>query len=45
VRHALGSIADEQSLSEIDLEFLAVETRSSRAYVEEAVNEWHRTTG
>ena len=45
VRHALESIADGQSLSEIDLEFLAVETRSSRAYVEEAVNEWHRTTG
>jgi hypothetical protein len=45
VRHALESIADGQSLSEIDLDFLAAETRSSRAYVEEVVNEWHRTTG
>jgi len=45
VRHALESIADGQSLSEIDLDFLAAETRSSCAYVEEVVNEWHRKTG
>lgn len=45
VRHAMESIAEGQSLSEIDLDFLAAETRSSRAYVEEVVNEWHRTTG
>jgi cysteine synthase len=45
VRHALESIADGQSLSEIDLDFLAAETHSSCAYVEEVVNEWHRTTG
>ena len=45
VRHALESIADGQSLSEIDRDFLAVETRSSCAYVEEVVNEWHRKTG
>ena len=45
VRHALESIADGQSLSEIDLDFLAAETRSSCTYIEEVVNEWHRTTG
>jgi cysteine synthase len=45
VRHALESIQSEQPLSEIDLDFLTAETRSSRAYVEEVVNEWHRTTG
>ena len=44
VRHALESIHGEQSLSEIDLDFLAAETRSTRAYVEEVLNEWHRTT-
>ena len=45
VHHALESTHVEQPLSEIDLEFLAAETRSSRAYVEEVANEWHRTTG
>jgi cysteine synthase len=45
VRHALESTHAEQPLSEIDYDFLAAETRSSRAYVEEVANEWHRTTG
>ncbi|MDH4193849.1 MAG: PLP-dependent lyase/thiolase, partial [Nitrospirota bacterium] len=44
VRHALEAVHGEQPMSEIDLDFLAAETRSSRAYVKEAVNEWHRTT-
>jgi threonine synthase len=45
VRHALESIPDGQPLSEIDLDFLVTETRSSRVYMEEVVNEWHRKTG
>jgi cysteine synthase len=45
VRHALKSIPDGQPLSEIDLDFLVTETRSSRVYMEEVVNEWHRKTG
>jgi cysteine synthase len=44
VRHALEAVHGEQPMSEIDLDFLAAETRSSRAYVKEVVNEWHRTT-
>jgi cysteine synthase len=44
VRHAVESIPDGTSLSETDWEFLAVETRTSRSYVEGVVNGLSRKT-
>jgi cysteine synthase len=41
-RNALASLPPEASLSEIDLEFLAVETRTNRAYVQEIIDEMRR---
>jgi cysteine synthase len=39
LRHALESLPQGEVLSEVDLEFLAVETRSSRNYVLEVIDE------
>jgi cysteine synthase len=40
VRNALETLSEgERSLGDIDLEFLAAETRSNRTYIEEVVNE------
>jgi len=44
LRHALDSLPKDQALSEVDLEFLAAETRSSRDYVLEVIDEIHRKT-
>ena len=45
VHHALEKVPSHESLSETDLDFLAAEICSSRAYVEEIMHERHRTTG
>lgn len=44
LRHALDSIAEGEALSEVDLEFLVAETRTSREYVMEVVDETHGKT-
>lgn len=44
LRHAVDSIPEGEALSEVDLEFLVAETRTSREYVMEVVDETHRKT-
>ena len=45
LRNALESLPDGAEPGVVDIEFLADETRTSQAYVEEIVNEWRRKTG
>jgi cysteine synthase len=45
LRHAIESLPEGARLDEVDLEFLAAETRSSRAFVEERIDERHRKSG
>jgi cysteine synthase len=50
IRHALEQLKQEhisegETLSPIDLQFLAEETRTNPAYVEEAIDELHRKAG
>ena len=39
LRNAIDSLPEGTSLSDVDLEFLAAETRTSQAYVQETINE------
>jgi cysteine synthase len=41
LRHAIESLPGGESLDEIDLEFLAVETRTSQNWVQEVIDEFH----
>jgi hypothetical protein len=43
LRHAIESLPD-RTLSDLDIEFLAAETRTSRDYVQESIDEPHGTT-
>lgn len=43
LRHALESLPEGAALGEVDVEFLAAETRSSRNYVEGVIHECQRT--
>jgi hypothetical protein len=45
LRHAIESLPAGARLDDVDLEFLAAETRSSRAFVEERIDERHRKSG
>jgi len=45
IRHALEHVPQGESLSAIDLQFLAEETRTNQAYVEETIDELHRKAG
>lgn len=45
LRNALNSIPEGTPLGENDLAFLAAETRTDPTYVEEIINEMHRTSG
>jgi cysteine synthase len=42
LRNALASVVAGAELSEVDLEFLAAETRATRSYVEEVIDDIHR---
>ncbi|HEY5604409.1 MAG TPA: 2-amino-4-oxopentanoate thiolase subunit OrtB [Gammaproteobacteria bacterium] len=44
IHHAIQALPDNQVLSEIDMEFLAAETRTNNAYVENVIHEIHRTS-
>jgi cysteine synthase len=41
LQHAMGSLAEGEKLRDVDLEFLAIETRTSRSYVQEVIDELH----
>ena len=43
IRHALEHVPEGGTLSPVDLQFLAEETRTNTAYVEETIHELHRT--
>jgi len=45
LRHAVESLAAGDQPSDVDLNFLAEETRSTRRYVEDIINESRRKTG
>jgi cysteine synthase len=45
LRHAIGSLCAGEQMSDVDLGFLAEETRTSRRYVEDIINESRRKTG
>ncbi|WP_455210297.1 2-amino-4-oxopentanoate thiolase subunit OrtB [Kaarinaea lacus] len=45
IRHALEHESEGETLSSLDLQFLAEETRTNLAYVEEAIDELHRKAG
>ena len=45
LRNALVSLPPDASLGDVDLEYLAAETRTSRTYVEESINELRGKTG
>jgi hypothetical protein len=45
LRHAIHSLTADDRLSDVDLGFLAEETRTSRRYVEDIINESRRKTG
>jgi hypothetical protein len=38
LRHALASLPAGETLGEVDLEYLAAETRTSRTYVQESID-------
>ncbi|MCI0506684.1 MAG: PLP-dependent lyase/thiolase [Gammaproteobacteria bacterium] len=42
IQHAIKALPGEQILSETDIEFLAVETRTNNNYVENVIHEIHR---
>ncbi len=44
LQHAIESLPKEQALSKTDLEFLAVETRTDKTYVENVIHDIHGTT-
>jgi hypothetical protein len=41
LHHAIESLPGSESLDDIDLEFLAAETRTSQAWVQEVIDEIH----
>jgi cysteine synthase len=41
LQNAINSLAEGEYLRDVDLEFLATETRTSRSYVEEVIDEFH----
>ena len=41
LQHAIKSLAEGEKLRDVDLEFLAIETRTSRSYVQEVIDELH----
>ncbi len=45
LRNALASLPEGATLGEADLDYLAAETRTSRTYVEESIDELRGTTG
>ncbi len=45
LRHALASLPAGTALGDVDLDYLAAETRTSRNYVQESIDEWHGKTG
>ncbi|HVO23741.1 MAG TPA: PLP-dependent lyase/thiolase, partial [Candidatus Margulisiibacteriota bacterium] len=45
LQRAIESLPTAASMSAIDLDFLAAETRTSRAYVQESIDELRRTSG
>lgn len=45
IRHALESLPKDKVVSDIDLQFLASETRTSQTYVKEVINETRGKTG
>jgi hypothetical protein len=45
LRHAIDSLPGDVVLGDIDIEFLAAETRSSRGYVQETLDALRGNTG
>jgi cysteine synthase len=45
LRHALATLPRDATLAPVDVEFLAVETRTTESYVQEVVDEMRRTSG
>ena len=45
LRNALASLPQGATLGEVDLDYLAAETRTSRTYVKESIDELRGTTG
>jgi cysteine synthase len=45
LRHALEALPQDSAIGDVDLEFLAAETRTDPAYVQEVIDETSRTTG
>ena len=45
LRHALRSLAGRECLTNVDLDYLAAETRTGRIYVEETINDIRGKTG
>jgi len=43
IRHAVESLPEGSGINEIDMAFLAAETRTNQAYVQEIIDETHRT--
>jgi cysteine synthase len=41
LRHAIEMLPKDESLDSLELDFLAAETRTSRTWVEEAINDFH----
>ena len=41
LRNAIESLPADTMLDDVDIEYLAAETRSSRTYVQETIDEWH----
>jgi len=41
LRNAIESLPADTMLDDVDIEFLAAETRSGRTYVQETIDEWH----
>jgi cysteine synthase len=41
LRNGIESLPADTMLDDVDIEFLAAETRSSRTYVQETIDEWH----
>jgi cysteine synthase len=45
LQRAIESLPETASMTEVDLDFLAAETRTSRAYVQESIDELRRKSG
>ena len=41
LHHAIESLTEGKRLSDVDIDFLAAETRSTKSYVQEIINEQH----